>query len=227
MSNLRLVIQRLASQGLLKASPSDQNSPDPSFFAPFLPPLLDHLHPSPASPLKPYPTTFLPSLILPLSSSTIATFVSGLLQHLVYRLPQAEPAGPLLPDKPDQRIICAVIVLEAIIGPAIVGDEAWDAVVNSVNNGRMDGEVRGERSHAMVRVVTGWISRRGEKGKRRSVENDVFRTDYRCHVAIKAFIDIIMETWTDPKHIKYSFYAKQFCKAQISLKRAEANETQI
>ncbi|WVQ84635.1 hypothetical protein IAT38_006790 [Cryptococcus sp. DSM 104549] len=187
---LRLVFEKLSSIGLLGPQPSHESTPSPSLLAPLLPPLLAHLHPPPSSPLPPYPPAFLPSIFLPLPSSTLAAFIDSLLSHLSFRL--ISPPLPLEPDRLDERIKRAVEVLKAIIGEAKPGGEAWEGVVRSVLGGKGKGRLGGheEREQARNRIVVGWVGLGGLP-------------------ASKAFVERIVETWTDSKYVKFSLYSQQ------------------
>jgi telomere length regulation protein len=155
---LRLVIERLAALGLLKTSPSQHESRQPSFLYPLLPPLLAHLHPPTSSPLPSYPATFLPSIFLPLPASTLSTFVSSLLQHLSLRI------GALKPGTPDEDVHRAVDILRLIIGKAEVGGEAWVAVMRAVSAQRTLVDSMNVQEHVIARIICGWIRSGGAAG---------------------------------------------------------------
>ncbi|TYJ57904.1 hypothetical protein B9479_001259 [Cryptococcus floricola] len=188
---LRQVLEKLASVGLLIAEPGSDLSRVPSLLIPLLPSLLNHLHPEPSVPLPPYPDTFLPSLILPLPSSTLASFTESLLAHLTHHL--IAPALPLAPDQPDERVKRAVSVLKSILGEPQVGGEAWEAVTRSVLSGKGKGGMSMDawKEQARNRLVVGWVAEGGE-------------------TAAKAFIEVVVDAWTDPKYVKFSMYSQQF-----------------
>ncbi|WWD19666.1 hypothetical protein CI109_104128 [Kwoniella shandongensis] len=186
VSALQLVIEKLAAIGLLTPRPSLNPSPTPSLLPALLPPLLAHLHPSPSSPIPPYPATFLPSVFLPLPSSTLATFVDSVVQHLTLQLVD----GLLEPDLPDQRIKRAVQVLEMMIGSPKVGSEAWAAVMRSVLGNKQSLRLSDNRQEARNRLIAGWVALGGES-------------------SAKAFIEAIIEAWSDPKYVKFTLYAQQ------------------
>jgi telomere length regulation protein len=155
---LRLVIERLAALGLLKTTPSQHESRQPSFLYPLLPPLLAHLHPPSASPLPPYPASFLPSIFLPLPASTLSAFVSSLLQHLSFRI------GALKFGTPDEDVHRAVEILRLIIGKAEVGGEAWIAVMRAVSAQRTLVDSMNVQEHVIARIVCGWVRSGGAAG---------------------------------------------------------------
>jgi telomere length regulation protein len=161
---IRFVFQRLASLGLFSHRPTSLHSPSPSIPPALLPRLLSHLHPPVDSPIPPYPASFLPSIFLPLPSSTLASVTASLLQHLVYHLPA--PSAPILPNRPDSRVKRSVEVLTRIIGPPEIGGEAWEAVIMAMINGKRNGSAMDEREHALTRMAVAWVGTGGEKGGR-------------------------------------------------------------
>lgn len=197
---LRLVIEKLSNIGLLTSQSPNTSSRSPSLLFPLLPPLLSHLHPPSSSPSLPYPPTFLPSVFLPLPSSIISAFINALTTHLSFYL--IDPANPLQPHKPDERVKRAVQVFQSIIGSAEVGNEAWQAVVQSVVAKKGKSRMRlGEwREQARNRLIVGWIAQGGD-------------------VAVKAFIEIVVDTWTDPKYVKFSMFSEQFSKCLFRCQR--------
>jgi telomere length regulation protein len=157
---IRFVFQRLASLGLFSHRPTSLHSPSPSIPPALLPRLLSHLHPPVDSPIPPYPASFLPSIFLPLPSSTLASVTASLLQHLV------APSAPILPNRPDSRVKRSVEVLTRIIGPPEIGGEAWEAVIMAMINGKRNGSAMDEREHALTRMAVAWVGTGGEKGGR-------------------------------------------------------------
>lgn len=165
-SPIRLVIEKLAAIGLLSSRSTVDLSRSPSLLPPLLPPLLAHLHPPPSSPLRPYPPSFLPSLLLPLPTSTLSSLVDALLGHLTSRLIAVDE--PLAPDVPDQRISRAIDVLKQIVGAARPGGEAWNAVLASVLNQKATfsaSSVLAGAEQAKRRLIVGWIAGGGESGE--------------------------------------------------------------
>lgn len=137
----------------------------PSLLSPLISLLLHHLHPPPASPVLPYPPSFLPSLFLPLTSSILSSFINSLLDHLTFRL--ISPHGiPLLPDKPDERIKRATEILKHIIGTATIDGEALEIVTRGVTDDKMVGGMQQVHEHARVRVIVAWIAEEGDQGER-------------------------------------------------------------
>ncbi|KIR53446.1 telomere length regulation protein [Cryptococcus gattii Ru294] len=195
---LRLVIEKLFNIGLLTSQSPNTTSRAPSLLFSLLPPLLLHLHPPSSSPLPPYPPTFLPSVFLPLPSSTLSTLINALTTHLSFYL--IDPVNPLEPHKPDERIKRAVQVFQSIVGNPEVGSEAWQAVVQSVvaKKGKSSMGLGDWRGHARNRLIVGWIAQGGD-------------------VAVKAFIEIIVDTWTDPKYVKFSMFSEQFSLTHVLL----------
>ncbi|OXG77861.1 telomere length regulation protein [Cryptococcus neoformans var. grubii Br795] len=195
---LRLVIEKLSSIGLLTSQSPNASSRTPSLLYSLLPSLLSHLHPPSSSPLPPYPPTFLPSVFLPLPSSILSTFINALTTHLSFYL--IDPANPLEPHKPDGRIKRAVQVFQSIVGNAEVGSEAWQAVVQSVmaKKGKSRMGLGEWREQARNRLIVGWIAQGGD-------------------AAVKAFIEIIVDTWTDPKYVKFSMFSEQFSLTHVLL----------
>ncbi|WVQ74259.1 hypothetical protein IAR50_003856 [Cryptococcus sp. DSM 104548] len=195
---LRQVLEKLASVGLLIAEPGSDRSRVPSLLTPLLPFLLNHLHPEPSMSLPPYPDTFWPSLILPLPSSTLASFTESLLAHTTHYL--IDPASPLAPDQADERIKRAMIILKSLLGEPKVGEEAWEAVIRSVMSGKGKGRMAMDAwsEQARNRLVVGWVGEGGE-------------------VAAKAFIEIVVDAWTDPKYVKFSMYSQQLRVTHILL----------
>jgi telomere length regulation protein len=155
---LRLVIERLAALGLLKSTPSQRESRQPSYLYPLLPPLLAHLHPPTSSALPAYPATFLPSIFLPLPASTLSALVNSLLQHLSFRI------GALKPGTPDENAHRAVEILELIIGKAEAGGEAWVAVMRAVSAQRTLVDSTNIQEHVIARIVCGWVRPGGAAG---------------------------------------------------------------
>lgn len=144
--------------------PSREANPTPSFLSPMMHSLLSHLQPPSTCPFPAYPSTFLPSLLLPLAASTLATFVESLLQHLTFLLIDSNSL-PLQPESPDERIRRAVIVLSAIIGSTQVGGEAWDAMLRTVEGGKNARTPMMDEQHARARVIVAWIGTQGDKGQ--------------------------------------------------------------
>lgn len=132
-------------------------------------------------------------MFLPLPSSILSTFINALTTHLSFYL--IDPANPLEPHKPDGRIKRAVQVFQSIVGNAEVGSEAWQAVVQSVmaKKGKSRMGLGEWREQARNRLIVGWIAQGGD-------------------AAVKAFIEIIVDTWTDPKYVKFSMFSEQFSK---------------
>ncbi|WWC64545.1 uncharacterized protein I303_107155 [Kwoniella dejecticola CBS 10117] len=186
---IRLVIEKLCSIGLLTPPATTRDTRSPSLFPALLPPLLKHLHPAPTSPLRPYPADYLPSIFLALPSSLLASFVESLLDHLTLHL--IDPANPLLPNIPDKRIKRSVEVLTRIIGMPKQDEEAWNAVIRSVLSGKAELSLDDSQAQARNRLIAGWIASGGDTN-------------------VKAFIENIIEAWTDPKYVKFALYGKQF-----------------
>jgi telomere length regulation protein len=157
---IRLLIERLATLGLLKAPPTTAHSRQPSFLSSLLPPLLAHLHPPSSSPLPPYSPTYLPSIFLPLPASTLSAFVSSLLQHLSARIDDIS----LDKMKADERIHRAIDVFGLIIGRAEVGGEAWDAVMRAISTQKNLSDSTDVREHVIARIVCGWVRSGGSTG---------------------------------------------------------------
>ncbi|WVO18553.1 hypothetical protein L204_106272 [Cryptococcus depauperatus] len=170
---------------------ANSTSRTPSMLPSLLPPLLEHLHPPPGSSLAPYSPDFLSSIILSLPGSVIASFVKALSTHLTYHL--VDSSSTLRPDQSDQRINRAVQVLIAIVGEPKVGNEVWDALFKSITGDGGSSRMHlGEyREQSRNRLIVGWIGTGGES-------------------VAKAFIDTIVEAWTDAKYIKFSMYSQQF-----------------
>ncbi|WVR00155.1 hypothetical protein IAU59_007297 [Kwoniella sp. CBS 9459] len=185
---IRLVFEKLSSIGLISLKSPSPDSRAPSLFPAFLPPLLAHLHPPSDSSLPPYPSNYLPPILLGLPSSAVSSVVSSLITHITHHL--VEPGTPLKPDVPDERIKRAQVVLTKIIGPAIIGGEAWTAVLKYALDGKCELSLGDQRQQALNRMIICWISTSSES-------------------AIKAFIEAILEIWTDSKYVKYTFYAQQ------------------
>ena len=209
LSHIRLVIQRLTSLGLLSAKPALNPSPSPSFLNPLIPPLLRHLHPPFDSPLSPYQVDFLPSLFLPLPSSTLSSFIDSLLDHVTFRLISTD-ASLLEPGKPDERIKRATEVLKLIVGPAKIGGEAMEAVLRDLTNGRRTGGMDQVQEHGRARVISTWMAEGGDQGE--------WRLSFMLILpeVIKTCIEAILDAWSDPKYIKFSLYAPQFGKSASS-----------
>ncbi|ORY33418.1 telomere length regulation protein-domain-containing protein [Naematelia encephala] len=188
---LRLIVQRLASLGLLR-SPSNPSDPTPNLLTSLFPPLLSHLHPAPTSPLPPYPANFLSDFFLGLPTSILANFVDSFLQHIALKLINEED-GALLPNNPDERVKRASVLLVDVIGHPRIGGEAWEAVITSITKRRADDPMR-NASQARNRVIGAWVSLGGE-------------------TAAKSFIDLLLRQWTDPKYIKFTLYSQQLCKS--------------
>ncbi|WRT70193.1 uncharacterized protein IL334_007187 [Kwoniella shivajii] len=186
---IRLVFEKLYSIGLVTSSPSSEYSRTPSLFPTLLPPLLNHLHPPSSSPLLPYPADYLPSIFLAFPSSSLAAFVESLLLHLTIYL--IDPSSPLSTNQPDRRIKRAVDVLTRFIGPPKLNQEAWNAITRAVLTGRGGLNLIDHKSQARNRLTVGWIANGDEH-------------------AAKAFIETIMDAWTDPKYVKFTLYAQQF-----------------
>ncbi|WVR07650.1 hypothetical protein IAU60_004692 [Kwoniella sp. DSM 27419] len=185
---IRLVIEKLTSVGLIShATSSDARSP--SFFPAFLPPLLAHLHP-PSSSLPPYPADYLPSILLPLPSSTLTTFADCLLSHLSHRLINA--SSSFEPDVPDMRIVRAIEVLTAIVGQAMTGGEAWQAVLRPILSAKQGLSVSetASRQHARNRITVGWVAQTGPG-------------------SIQTLVEAILDIWTESKYVKFTLYAQQ------------------
>ncbi|BEI82719.1 hypothetical protein CcaverHIS002_0305870 [Cutaneotrichosporon cavernicola] len=179
---LRPLLEKLALLGLL--SPPPEQSPSPSFLPPLLPGALAHLHPPPGA-LDAYPATFFPSLLLPLTSSTVAALADALLAHLPYRL--SPPA--LEPDTPDPRVRRAASVLGSFLGPA--DDEAQAPVVYALLHGKLRSILSDEVQHARRRMVVAWAGSAGSDASR-------------------ALVDSTMDAWADPKGIKFGLFGAQF-----------------
>lgn len=151
---------------------ASQNSRQPTFVPPFLPGLLAHLHPHQSSLLDPYPSTYLPSVFLPLSASTLAHLVEGLLRYLPSRLSHI----PLEPGDRSETVHRLVKSLEGIIGPAVLGEEAWVAILRCVSGRSNHGSPLGTDEQLRNRMVVGWVRTGGEEGKLLCTR---FVSDYR------------------------------------------------
>ena len=152
------MLERLTTLGMLKTPPNQQHSRQPSLLSPLLPPLLAHLHPPTSSPLSAYPTTFLPSILLPLPASTLSSFISSLLQHLSSRI------GWPKPGTPDEDIHRAVKILRLVIGKAEIGGEAWVAVMRAVSAQRTLVDSMDVQEHVTARIICGWVRSGGAAG---------------------------------------------------------------
>ncbi|OCF38088.1 hypothetical protein I316_00312 [Kwoniella heveanensis BCC8398] len=189
LETIRLVLEKLSSIGLITSQPPAIDSRAPSILSALLPPLLAHLHPPRDSPLPPYPADFFPSILLGLPSSTLNTVVSSLIPHLSYHL--IENVKALEPDIPDERIRRAQVVLSNIVGPPKIGGEAWNAVLRYASSGKCELSLNDTRRQAANRMIVLWVTSGDEAG-------------------LKALIESILAIWTDPKYVKFTFYAQQF-----------------
>nr|XP_019010363.1 uncharacterized protein I206_04832 [Kwoniella pini CBS 10737]OCF49144.1 hypothetical protein I206_04832 [Kwoniella pini CBS 10737] len=185
---IRLVFEKLCSIGLVNAAPSSSDSRSPSLFPALLPPLLKHIRPPSESSLLPYPAEYLPSVLLGLPSSILASFVESLLSHLTFH--PIDPTNPLRSNKPDQRIQRCLEVFTRIVGKPKQGEEAWNAVIRSVLSGKDELTLNDNKSQARNRLIVAWIATGGEN-------------------AVKSFIETVIDAWTDPKYVKFALYAKQ------------------
>jgi telomere length regulation protein len=112
--------------------------------------------------------------------------------------------------------------LTRIIGPPEIGGEAWDAVVIAMINGKRNGSAMDEREHAMTRMAVAWVGTGGEKGEAVDAVQDLTEA-----VAANAFIDVIMEAWTDPKYVKFALYSQQFRAYCYRVMRYTLNRTDL
>ena len=205
LEKLRHVLERLISLGLVSDRPTAGPSRSPSLLTPLLPTLLAHLHPHCSSPFPAYPSSYFPSLILPLPSSTLASFVNSLLDHLTLRLTSSN-ADILSPDQPEERIKRAAVVLELILGPAKSGGEAMEAVVRCTTGTKRIGSSSEDHEHSRARLIVSWIHLSEENGK---ICSRASRLQLIRSAAI-VLIDAVMETWTNAKNIRFSLFAEQF-----------------
>lgn len=157
---LAVVVQRLASIGLLSRKAPEPQSRQPSFWEPILPSLLSHLHPPSTSPLAPYPPRFLPSLFLSLPSSVISPLVGSLIHHLTAESDYFEGLDSASPDARVQR---AAEVLQLVIGSASLDSEALEAVSTEILATKAFGN--DVNVHAALRMVVTWIANGGEDGE--------------------------------------------------------------
>lgn len=189
---LREVLEKLGRLGLFTTTPAAEiDTPTPTFFTPFLPLVLEHLHPPPGSPLPPYPADFFPDLLLPLSHPNLKAFVQGLLVHLALKIspPHAEPIAA---DKPDANVKRGAIVMGQFLGTPDPDSEVPRAVIDALLSGgvSMEGTMEGVRRIAAAWVGSGPVS------------------------AIRSFLDAVLQAWCDPKHVKYASFAAQYSECQ-------------
>lgn len=166
ISPLQYVIQRLSALSLF-TSRIDAQSRSPSFWPVVLPSLLRHLKPSSGSLLASYPSTFFPSILLALPTSTLVTVVSSLIHHL------AQHTTDLPYDSPSDLVRRAATVFSLILGKAEAGKEAMDAVLQTLLSPDAG---TGTSRHALIRIVVAWISQSAEKGK--SIASTFFLSDW-------------------------------------------------
>lgn len=68
------------------------------------------------------------------------------------------------PEKPSEMVHRLVGVLKGIIGPAVLDEEAWVAVLRCTSGRTNFGAPLGEDEHLRDRVVAGWVRTGGEAG---------------------------------------------------------------
>jgi telomere length regulation protein len=231
---LTYAITRLLRAGLLvPPSPSSSNDPRPSFFTPIFPSLLRHLSPSPSAvsngssstqPAERYPEGFWPRILLEMQQSDITALTWSFVLHLTRHHPPNST-----------KIHHASSILQAFLGPSVEPpsrgkgkqkddgklpqqrtSEVYDAFVDGLltrGKGRETGEQ--EAVEVRCRVVVEWVAKGGEVGMFCSCSSNGIRVDGRARwlVAVKDLIERVLETWTDPKSIKYSLFAWQLCKS--------------
>lgn len=193
LGSLRDVLEKLGRLGLFAITPATEiDTPTPSFFPAFLPQALEHLHPPPGSPLPPYPGAFFPDLLLPLSDTNLKAFIAGLLVHLALRI--SPPfAADVEADKPSGSVKRAAIVMAQFLGKPVTTSEAWHAVIDTLLGKSLSLEGTMETTR---RIATAWVGSGNVPTKR-------------------AFLDAVLEAWSDPKHIKYASYAVQYSKSHV------------
>ena len=188
-SRLRHVIRRLASLGLFTSNPSPRS---PSFWPACLHQLLQHLHPGSTSPLPPYPPTYLPSVLLPLPTSTLNPLIDSLLVNFVSKIDKTDKPSP------SSDIHRAAKCLVLVIGPAEIKGEALEAVLGSLLAPR--GTLKDRMNDTLARVAVAWVALSSQSGDTR---------------VIASFLDTLMDEWTDQKYIRFALYAQQFSESFI------------
>lgn len=153
---LRLLLEKLVTLGLL--TPTLEPSPAPALLPGFLPRTLEHLHPPALA--QPYPDAFFPSLLLPLAPAALTAFAAGFLTYIPYHL-----TPPSLEIRPEERVRRAATVLAQLLGPPVVGGEAWTAVLSALL--KKGGGGREEIQNAQRRMVVAWVGTGGAPGELR------------------------------------------------------------
>ncbi|KAJ9118515.1 hypothetical protein QFC24_006168 [Naganishia onofrii] len=208
--------------GLLNPpTPASSIDPRPSFFTPIFPSLLRHLSTDDtvsardgrdinATNLR-YAEGFWPTLLSELQASDIGALAWSFLLHL--------NKGIHTSTTPNRDIIQAAEYLERFLGPpaeplskskgkqkagsgptpAQRTTEIWDSVLETLLMRGKGRESGGEEAvEIRCRIVVCWAAKGGD-------------------VAIKSLIERVMETWCDPKSVKYSLFAWQLYISQLLL----------
>lgn len=115
--------------------------------------------------------------------------------HLVYHVKD------LNFDKPQEKVRRAATVLGHIIGPAVTGGEAVEAVMRSVYSPNL--VLSGTSRPVLMRVVVAWIGQGKEKG------TYIYLSAVTHQADILSCLDDVMEAWTEAKYIRFALYAQQ------------------
>lgn len=202
-ANIRLVLQRMASLGLVRPPKQLRADPNPSFFSAVMPELLLHLHPPVTSPLEPYPQGYFPEVFLSLPTSVLNSYIASLIQHLSVHLIFAET--PLRTSSPDPRIRRATEMLRSVLGSAEPGGEAWDGVLQYLIQ-RKTSSAMAPGDQVQTRIVIAWVGLSGSKG----ASSALARPSGTDETASRALINALMDIWTDAKAIRFALYSQQF-----------------
>jgi telomere length regulation protein len=247
ISSLSFALTKCLRAGLLNPpTPASSIDPRPSFFTPIFPSLLRHLSTDDtvsarngrdvnATDLH-YAEGFWPTLLSELQASDIGALAWSFLLHL--------SKGIHSSTTPNRDIKQAAEYLERFLGPPVeplskskgkqkAGSgptptqrttEIWDSVLETLLMRGKGRESGGEEAvEIRCRIIVCWAAKGGDIGKS-SLISSLSCEELTClshltrlSIAIKSLIERVMETWCDPKSVKYSLFAWQLCKFRMQI----------
>jgi hypothetical protein len=195
---LEHLLTKLHRTGLLQPpTPAPPDSRRPSLFTPMFPSLLSHLRSFPRDGKigQWYSARFFPDLLDKLPSQVYTAVVWSFLLHLTAHLEQDTPSdGKLLSDSvnPSPAVKAAANYLVAFIGTPSNTSDNWDTLVSEVFLVRSKGREVASGLEMRVRVIVAWIGIGGDE-------------------VIGAFLDRLIDVWTDAREIRFGLFARLKC----------------
>jgi hypothetical protein len=140
-----------------------------------------------------YPPAFFPTLMGSLPNQVYAALAWSFLLHLTANITVSDSLERPTPSvTPSVEIKAAAAYLSAFLGKPDPHNDTWDQLVSEVILARSKGREDAKGMEARGRVVVAWVGLGGDS-------------------AISAFLDRLIEVWTDAKEIRFGLFGRLRC----------------